>query len=81
MRPDPIFRTDLKAYQKIKSEAQSKLERNSYMIKKLEDQIVRGFIENAFAIEFVESIRARHNAGLPLSEKQQSKLEELFEQY
>lgn len=55
--------------------------RTEFMLKKLEDQMVRGFIENSFAEEFIPSVRARFNAGIPLSEKQMSTLEELFEQY
>lgn len=55
--------------------------RTKFMVDKLEDQIARGFIENSFVESFMESIGARIKAGLPLSEKQAAKLEELFERY
>jgi len=71
MRPDPVTRNTI----------QAKHDRTKFMLEKLEDQLARGSIENSFAEEFVPSIRARLNAGIPLTDKQLSTLEKLFEQY
>lgn len=51
------------------------------MIDKLEDQLDRGYIDNDFAAEFIPSVAAKFRSGLPLTDKQQAKLEELFERY
>lgn len=49
------------------------------MIDKIEDQIQRGFINNEFIDRFITSIKSRVRIGLPLTQKQISKLEEIFE--
>lgn len=77
MRPEPIYKNDLP---KTRSTIQAKHDRTELMLKKLEDQMARGFINNSFADEFIPSVRARFNAGIPLSEKQLSTLEKLFEE-
>ena len=53
------------------------------MIKKLHEQLERGYIEDKdnFDCNFIKSIYNRINDGLPLTEKQENKLEELFEKY
>lgn len=64
-------------YEKIRAkDARIKL-----MIDKLYDQYQRGFINNEFACEFINSVKCRYDAGLSLTYKQISKLEELFERY
>lgn len=56
-------------------------ERNEFMTEKLYDQIQRGFIENEFVESFVVSVKHRLESGLSLTERQQKKLDELFERY
>jgi hypothetical protein len=51
------------------------------MLDKLIDQSARGFIPDAWAEEFIHSLRERVLRGYPLTDKQADKLEELFEKY
>lgn len=69
------------ARSQLDSEYKAKEKRIKLMADKLYEQISCGNIENKWAEEFVNSVQVRINAGLPLSEKQISKLEELFDQY
>lgn len=55
--------------------------RNKLMVNKLWDQMAQGLIENDFAESFIVSVRSRVDAGITLTDKQQNKLEELFERY
>ena len=72
-----------------RKEAREKLEakfaaedaRIKLMIDKLYDQYQRDCIGNQFACDFIQSVYGRHKAGIPLTDKQLSKLEELFEKY
>jgi hypothetical protein len=56
-------------------------ERTKIMANKLYDQVQRDHIENEWAVEFIISCHNRIDAGLSLTEKQVTKLEELFERY
>lgn len=55
--------------------------RQQLMLDKLIDQSARGFIPDAWAEEFIHSLRERVLRGYPLTDKQADKLEELFEKY
>lgn len=61
--------------------AKAKQQRIEMMAGKLYDQMARGFIGNQWAEDFIESTYMRVRAGLPLTDKQEAKLEELFERY
>ena len=69
------------ARDRLDAEFKAKEQRIKLMVDKLCDQSARGHIDNTWVEEFIESVRVRVSAGLPLSDKQQTKLEELFEQY
>lgn len=66
---------------KIEAEFAAKEARTKMMVDKLYDQVARGCINNDWAEEFICSVRAKLAAGLCLTDKQEKKLEELFEQY
>ena len=63
------------------AEMKAKQQRTEMMAGKLYDQMARGFIGNQWAEDFIESTYMRVRAGLPLTDKQEAKLEELFERY
>lgn len=57
-------------------------EHNKMMAGKLYDQMQRGFIDgNDWAETFINDVYSKTKAGKLLTEKQQVKLEELFERY
>lgn len=57
-------------------------ERNKMMAGKLYDQMQRGFIDgNDWTETFINDVYSKTKAGKLLTEKQQVKLEELFERY
>ena len=66
---------------KIRDKFAAEDARIKIMLDKLEDQIATGFIENEFVENFITSVKGRFLAGIPLSDKQNAKLEELFENY
>lgn len=55
--------------------------RNKLMTDKLMDQVARGYVENEWAETFISDMSNRIKSGKPLSAKQVTKLEELFEKY
>jgi len=55
--------------------------RHEMMAKKLMAEVSAGRIDNEWAEEFICSVHNRLDAGLSLSDKQSTKLEELFERY
>ena len=55
--------------------------RTKLMLDKLVEQVKGGYIDNDWAIDFISSIQFRVKHGYPLTERQLTKLEELFEQY
>jgi len=56
-------------------------QRTKLMLDKLVEQVNGGYIDNDWAIEFISSIQFRVKQGYPLTDRQLTKLEELFEQY
>jgi len=57
-------------------------ERNKMMAGKLYDQLQRGWIDgNEFTEKFIQDMHQRTKDGRALTEKQQAKLEELFERF
>jgi len=56
-------------------------ERHKMMAGKLYELMAQGHIEGEFNESFIESVHLRILAGMPLTEKQGTKLEELFERY
>ena len=63
------------------AEMKAKQQRIELMANKLYDQMSRGFVGTPWAEDFIESVYMRVRAGLPLTEKQKAKLEQLFEMY
>lgn len=57
------------------------IERNKMMVVKLIRECDHGRIENEFAMNFIYSIKNRVYANTPLTEKQQAKLDEIFDKY
>ena len=55
--------------------------RTKLMLDKLVAQVNGGYIDNDWAIEFITNIQFRVKQGYPLTERQLTKLEELFEMY
>lgn len=51
------------------------------MIEKLYDQYQRGFIEGEFAEKFIIDMHSKMKQGSSFTEKQISKIEELFERF
>ncbi len=79
-----VFRTPeerRELHESLSREIKAQQQRTQMMVDKLYDQMSRGCIDNEWAETFIESIRSQVSAGLPLSSRQQTKLEELFERY
>jgi hypothetical protein len=55
--------------------------RQKIMVDKLYDQVQRGFIDDSWCEKFIMDVRERLKMNMKLSEKQNTKLEELFDQY
>jgi hypothetical protein len=51
------------------------------MVDKLYDQQARGFINDDWAVDFIVDMHKRIKDNLPMSEKQQQKVEDLFERW
>lgn len=55
--------------------------RHKMMAEKLYYEVQHGRIENDFVVNFVCDVRVKLNRGLTLTDKQATKLEELFEKH
>ena len=55
--------------------------RTKLMLDKLTEQSSKGFIEGEWSEKFIWDLKKKVTLGYPLSDKQVSKLEELFERY
>ena len=67
---------------KLEAKFKAEQKRNEVMIDKLYDQMSRGCISNDWVETFITNMHRKIHGCLPyLTEKEQAKLEELFERY
>ena len=80
LRKSPEERAGYREAVQKRIEADQK--RNEVMIDKLYDQMSRGCIGNDWAEGFIEKMHRKIHGHMPyLTDKEQAKLEELFERY